>query len=61
MSSEEVKYSRKKRRDRKFATKDVFDPNDYKGAFSIKVIQPKEKYKREKINPREIQEVEDND
>lgn len=62
MSSEEVKYNRKRRRDRKITEKHVYDPNDYKGAFSIKVIQPKEKYKREKYSPRNINtEVEEDE
>ncbi len=59
MSSEETKYSRKKRRDRKINEKVFYDPNDYKGAFSIKVVQPKEKYKREKYSPRNIEVEED--
>lgn len=55
MSSEEEKEKHKNRRTRNKFAKVLFDPNEFKGAFSMKVIGPKNKYKRERLNPRTVE------
>jgi len=54
MSDEETRLKRSRIRKRDFYAKLLFDQNEYKGAYSMKVIGNKQKYKREKINPRKV-------
>lgn len=56
MSDPETKDHRSRRRKRNFLAKILFDPNEYRGAFSTKVIQNKQNYKRERIRPQDIHE-----
>jgi hypothetical protein len=55
MASDEDREKHSRRRKKKHFAKILFDPNEFKGAYSMKVIEPKNKYKREKISPRSIE------
>lgn len=47
MSSEEIKVLRSKSRKRNFIAKSLHDPNEHRGAFKLKVLDPrKQEYKR---------------
>lgn len=61
MSSQEERERHYARRKNNVYAKVLRDQSDYKGAFSLKVIEPKNKYKREKLTPQNIHEVETED
>ena len=51
MSDQEVKEKVSRKRKRNIISKMLRDQGDHKGAFSLKIINPKKgEYKREKIN-----------
>jgi len=52
LSSEEVKIKRSKSRKRNFLAKELRDTGEHKGAYAIKIIDPrKQEYKRiKKVN-----------
>lgn len=54
MSDDETRAKRSQIRKRNFFAKILHDPNEYKGAYSMKIIKDKTKYKREKVNPRKV-------
>jgi hypothetical protein len=58
MASDEDRERHNRRRKKNSYAKILFDPNEFKGAFSMKVIEPKNKYKREKLSIENL-EVED--
>ncbi len=50
MSSEEVKIQRSRSRKRNIMAKMLHDPNEHKGAFHMKVIDPRKgQYKRKRM------------
>lgn len=53
MSSLEEREKGRKKRNR--IAQVLRDSGDLKGAFSLKIIKPKTTYKREKLNPRNIE------
>jgi len=55
MSSQEDKDRHQKRLKRNRIAKVLFDPNEFKGAYSLKIVKDKTKYKREKLTPRNIE------
>lgn len=55
MTSDEERERHSKRRKKNFYAKILFDPNEFKGAYSMKVIEPKNKYKREKLSAKEVE------
>ena len=55
MASDEERDRHSRRRKKNVYAKILFDPNEYKGAFSMKVIDPKNKYKREKLSAKDIE------
>lgn len=55
MSDPEAREKRSRRRKRNRIAKILYDPNEYRGAFSLKVLEDKTNYKRQKINPRDIE------
>lgn len=50
MASDEERERHSRRRKKNIYAKILFDPNEYKGAFSMKVVDPKNRYKREKLS-----------
>lgn len=50
MATDEERERHSRRRKKNVYAKILFDPNEYKGAYSTKVIAPKNKYKREKLS-----------
>lgn len=58
MSDEETRSRRSQQRKKNIYAKILRDQGDFKGAFSLKILD-KPHYKREKLNPREISEEED--
>jgi hypothetical protein len=58
MSDEETRSRRSQQRKKNIYAKILRDQNDFKGAFSLKIID-KPHYKREKLNPRNIPESEE--
>jgi hypothetical protein len=60
MSDPEVKEKVSRKRRRNIISKSLRDQGDHKGAFTLKIVNPKKGvYKREKINPRNIERIED--
>jgi hypothetical protein len=55
VTSDEERERHSRRRKKNFYAKVLFDQNEYKGAFSMKVIEPKNKYKREKLSVKEVE------
>lgn len=57
MSDPEEKERASRRRKQNFYAKILRDPGDHKGAFALRIIpSKKQQYKREKLNPRIVQE-----
>lgn len=57
MGNEEDKERHSKRRKRNFIAKILRDSGDHKGAFALRVINPKKTtYKRQKIDIRNIED-----
>ena len=61
MASDEERERHSRRRRKNSYAKILFDPNEYKGAYSMKVIEPKNKYKREKLSVKEVDLLEENE
>lgn len=62
MGSVEDREKHSKRRKRNIYAKSLRDQGDHKGAFRLRVIDPrKTEYKRVRINPNEIIEKENNE
>lgn len=59
MSEEDVKIRHSARRKKNIIAKQLFDPGDHRGAFSLKVPNPKKggKYRREKIRVNDIDKL----
>lgn len=55
MSTDEERERHSRRRRKNSYAKILFDPNEYKGAYSMKVIEPKNKYKREKLSVKNLE------
>lgn len=55
MTSDQERERHSRRRKKNVYAKILFDPNEYKGAFSTKVITSKNKYKREKLSVNTIE------
>ena len=55
MASDEERERHSRRRKKNVYAKILFDPNEFKGAYSLKVIDPKNKYKREKLSVKDIE------
>ena len=55
MANDEDRVKHSRRRKMNIYAKILHDQNEYKGAYSLKVMKDKTKYKRERINPREIE------
>lgn len=55
MASDEERERHSRRRKKNVYAKMLFDPNEYKGAYSLRVIDPKNKYKREKLSIKEVE------
>lgn len=52
MSSEEIKVKRSQSRKKNIYAKALYDPGDHKGAFKIKIKDPRKgEYKRIKLSP----------
>ena len=59
MSEDVIRARRKQKRIRNMYAKELREAmNGLKGPFSLKVIEPKNTYKREKLSPRNIKEDE---
>jgi hypothetical protein len=57
MRSEEVKYERSKARKRNLIARSLRDQGDHKGAFHMKIRNPKKgEYKRMKVNVNDYEE-----
>jgi len=54
VSDPEVKDRRSRRRKRNRIAKILYDPNEYRGAFSLKVHEDKSNYKRTRIRVENI-------
>ena len=61
MASDEERERHSRRRRKNSYAKILFDPNEYKGAYSMKVIEPKNKYKRQKLSVKEVDLLEENE
>lgn len=61
MASDEERERHSRRRKKNVYAKILFDPNEYKGAFSMKVVDPKNKYKREKLSIKEVEIMEEDE
>lgn len=61
MASSEDRERHSKRRKKKIYAKILHDQNEYKGAYSLKILKDKTNYKREKLNPREVEVEKDED
>ena len=60
LSEEEIRARRKQKRTRNMYAKELREAmNGLKGPFSLKVIEPKNEYKRVKLSPRHIKEDEE--
>lgn len=54
MSDPEDRERRSRRRKRNRIAKILYDPNEYRGAFSLKVHEDKSNYKRQKLRVTDI-------
>lgn len=60
MADPEDREKRSRRRKRNRIAKILYDPNEYRGAFSLKVHEDKSTYKREKLRVNKVDDyVED--
>lgn len=58
MSDEEAKTRHSTRRKKNIMAKNLFDPGDHRGAFALKVVNPKKgEYKREKIRVNDLDKL----
>ncbi|HRP36282.1 MAG TPA: hypothetical protein PLS50_00575 [Candidatus Dojkabacteria bacterium] len=61
MSDEETRLKHSQRRKRNIFAKVLYDPNEFRGAYSMKVVENKNKYKREKLSIKNINIEEENE
>lgn len=61
MSDEDTRFKRSQSRKKNIYAKLLFDPNEFKGAFSSKIVEEKNRYKRERFKPHTIRIEEDVD
>lgn len=59
MSDQETKYKHSKHRKRNLMAKALRDQGERKGAFGIRILDPKKEYKREKMKAKNAYETDD--
>lgn len=59
MADQETKYKHSKHRKRNLMAKALRDQGERKGAFGIRILDPKKEYKREKMRHTDAYETDD--
>lgn len=61
MSDEETRFKHSQKRKRNVFARILYDPNEFRGAYSMKVVEDKKKYKREKLSIKKLNLEEENE